>query len=168
MVLKGGGDDVGLALELAKGGGRADGLVVRLAAPGGENHLGGLAAQPGGNASAGLGEGLLGPLAHGVEAGGVAVLALEVGEHGLQRRVTQASGGGVISVNLHGRIPFLSLYSVNMGVDRYRSPVSGRRTTMVLPSFSGRLATWMAAWSAAPEEMPTSTPSLRPMSRPPA
>ena len=76
MVLKGGGDDVGLALELAKGGGRADGLVVRLAAPGGEDHLGGLAAQAGGNASPGLGEGLLGPLAHGVKAGGVAVLTL--------------------------------------------------------------------------------------------
>ena len=32
-------------------------------------------------------------------------------------------------------------------------------TTIVLPAFSGRLATWSAAASAAPEEMPTSSPS---------
>lgn len=31
-------------------------------------------------------------------------------------------------------------HSANIGVDRYRSPVSGSSTTMVLPSFSGRLA----------------------------
>lgn len=31
-------------------------------------------------------------------------------------------------------------YSENNGVDKYLSPVSGRRTTIVLPSFSGRFA----------------------------
>ena len=76
VVLEGGGDDVGLALQLPKGSHRADGLVVRLTAPGGKDHLGGLTAQTLGNASAGLGEGLLGPLARRVEAGGVAVLLL--------------------------------------------------------------------------------------------
>ena len=37
------------------------------------------------------------------------------------------------------------LYFVNIGVDRYRSPVSGSNTTMVLPLFSERLASSVAA-----------------------
>ena len=50
--------------------------------------------------------------------------------------------------------------------DRYRSPVSGSRTTMVFPAFSGRLASSIAANAAAPEEIPTSTPSFCPISLP--
>ena len=37
---------------------------------------------------------------------------------------------------------------------------------MVLPSFSGRLASSRAAATAAPEEIPTRTPSCVPISRP--
>ena len=60
----------------------------------------------------------------------------------------------------------LSLYSpIKPGVDRYRSPESGSRATMVLPAFSGRLASSTAAWMAAPEVMPTKMPSLRAASR---
>jgi hypothetical protein len=44
-------------------------------------------------------------------------------------------------------------------VDKYLSPVSGRRTTMVLPLFSGRFAICVAAKRAAPEEIPTKSPS---------
>ena len=35
--------------------------------------------------------------------------------------------------------------SANMGVERYLSPVSGRRTTIFFPLFSGRLAISVAA-----------------------
>ena len=60
----------------------------------------------------------------------------------------------------------LSLYSpIKPGVDRYRSPESGSRATMVLPAFSGRLASSTAAWMAAPEVMPTKMPSLRAAAR---
>ena len=56
-------------------------------------------------------------------------------------------------------------YFWNKSVERYRSPVSGRRTTMVLPAFSGFRASSRAAWSAAPEEMPTRMPSALPRAR---
>ena len=55
--------------------------------------------------------------------------------------------------------------SANIGVERYRSPVSGRSATMTLPAFSGRFASCAAAKTAAPEEMPTKTPSLRASAR---
>jgi hypothetical protein len=44
-------------------------------------------------------------------------------------------------------------------VERYLSPVSGRRTTILFPAFSERLATTVAACRAAPEEIPTRRPS---------
>ena len=65
-----------------------------------------------------------------------------------------------------GRYGLIVFQSANIGVDKYLSPVSGRRTTIVFPSFSGRLASSMAAHAAAPEEIPTSMPSLRPISFP--
>ena len=46
-------------------------------------------------------------------------------------------------------------------MDRYRSPESGRMTTMVFPAFSGSFPRVRAAYRAAPEEMPASTPSSR-------
>ena len=51
-------------------------------------------------------------------------------------------------------------------MERYLSPVSGSNATIVLPLFSGRLASSIAAQRAAPDEMPTSTPSLLPKSLP--
>ena len=53
-----------------------------------------------------------------------------------------------------------------MAEDRYRSPESGRTTTMVFPAYSGFLASSPAAHRAAPEEMPTRMPSVRTISRP--
>ena len=55
-----------------------------------------------------------------------------------------------------------------MGVERYRSPLSGSRATMTLPRFSGRRASYAAAHTAAPEVMPTRMPSRRANSRPAA
>ena len=49
----------------------------------------------------------------------------------------------------------------NSGVDRYRSPESGNKTTIFFPANSSRFATSTAANKAAPEEMPHSIPSLR-------
>ena len=46
------------------------------------------------------------------------------------------------------------------GVERYRSPVSGSRATMVFPAFSGLRASSSAAWNDAPDEIPTSRPSF--------
>ena len=46
-------------------------------------------------------------------------------------------------------------------VERYRSPVSGKITTIVCPAEPGRAATSSAAWSAAPDEMPARIPSSR-------
>jgi hypothetical protein len=51
--------------------------------------------------------------------------------------------------------------SWNSRVERDRSPVSGRTTTMSLPAFSGRFATSTAAHSAPPQEIPTKMPSSR-------
>ena len=57
-------------------------------------------------------------------------------------------------------------YYANIGVERYRSPVSGKSTTISLPLFSGRFASSVAAHTAAPEDIPTSTPSLRAIAAP--
>ena len=43
----------------------------------------------------------------------------------------------------------------------YRSPVSGRITTIILPSSCGRPAIASAAWRAAPEDAPAMMPSVR-------
>lgn len=50
-------------------------------------------------------------------------------------------------------------YSSNSGVEKYRSAVSGRTVTTVLPSPSF-LASWMAAATLVPLEMPHMRPSL--------
>lgn len=63
--------------------------------------------------------------------------------------------------------PFLFLlnykgYSSNAYkiVDKYLSPVSGNKATIVFPAFSGRCANCVAAYTAAPEDIPTSNPSF--------
>ena len=58
VVLKGGGDDVPLALPGAQVGGGEEGLGVGLAAAGGKGDLPELAAQAGGDPGPGLGQGL--------------------------------------------------------------------------------------------------------------
>lgn len=39
----------------------------------------------------------------------------------------------------------IAVYRLNSDVERYLSPVSGKRTTMVLPSYSGLFASSVAA-----------------------
>jgi hypothetical protein len=51
-------------------------------------------------------------------------------------------------------------YYSNISVEIYLSPVSGKITTIVLPSFSGRCETWIAAHKAAPELIPANIPSF--------
>lgn len=68
---------------------------------------------------------------------------------------------------LRQRANFYSfIQSLKSAVDKYLSPLSGRRATIVFPLFSGRFASSTAAKSAAPALIPTSTPSLFPMSLP--
>ena len=71
----------------------------------------------------------------------------------------------LLESNFSGRQEIHSLMA-NIFVDRYRSPVSGRMTTMFLPANSGRAATCDAAQTAAPDVMPASTPSCAASSRP--
>ena len=101
VMLKGGGEDVLLALQGAKPGGGDNGLVVGLAAAGGEDDLLGVAAQAPGHGLPGALERLVGSLPHGVQAGGVAVVALQAGEHGGHGGVAHSCGGGVIGINGH-------------------------------------------------------------------
>ena len=55
---------------------------------------------------------------------------------------------------------------MNKGVEKYLSPLSGKRATIVFPSFSGFLASSIAAKSAAPEDIPTRIPSFDAISLP--
>jgi len=55
--------------------------------------------------------------------------------------------------------PILYFVPLNSQVLIYRSPVSGRITTIIFPSLSCLLATSMAAHTAAPEEIPVKIPS---------
>ena len=104
VVLKGGGEDVLFALQGAEAGGGKDGLIVGLAAAGGEDDLLGVAAQALGHGLAGALQRLGGLLPHGVQAGGVAVVALQTGQHGGHGGVAHPCGGGIIGINSHALI----------------------------------------------------------------
>ena len=54
----------------------------------------------------------------------------------------------------------LAYSSLNISVDKYLSPVSGNKTTIVLLWFSFLWAKMVAAFTAAPLEIPTSKPSF--------
>ena len=106
VVLKGGGDDVGLALAFAPDGHGTNGLVVRLRATGGEGDLPGTGrAQRRCHPGPGFGQGLHGGLAHGMQAGGVAVDLIHIGQHGPDRRLAHPGGCRIVSINCHGLPP---------------------------------------------------------------
>ena len=46
---------------------------------------------------------------------------------------------------VHNLQAIIAVYRLNSDVERYLSPVSGKRTTMVLPSYSGLFASSVAA-----------------------
>ena len=56
-----------------------------------------------------------------------------------------------ISIKKGWNFSTLIYYSkLNIGVDKYLSPVSGNNTTITLPAFSSLLANWIAPYKAAP------------------
>ncbi len=124
VVLDGGGDDVPFVLAGAQGSRRTDGLVVGLAAPRGEGDLGRIAVQVPGDGGPGGVQGLVGPLAEGVQAGRIAVLLPEIGQHGGQGGVTQPGGRRVVQIDVHGMLlcpperTLVSDYSANSAVER--------------------------------------------------
>ena len=87
-------------------------------------------------------------------------------QSGSGQKSTEAAQAAAAAENKRVQGSVCCCQSAKSGVDRYLSPVSGSRTTMVFPSFSGRFASSIAAETAAPEEMPTRMPSLLPMSLP--
>ncbi len=106
VVLKGRGDDVGLALPLAPGGHGANGLVVGLGAAGGEGDLPGVGrAQGRRHPGPGVGQGFHSCLAHGMQAGGVAVDLIHIGQHRPDRRLAHPGRGRVVCIDGHGMPP---------------------------------------------------------------
>ena len=111
VVLKRGGNNVLLALPRPDAGGGDDGLVVRLAAAGGKCDLLKAAPETGGHPPPCVGQRLGGLLAHGVQAGGVAVVRLEIGKHGRHGLVAHPRGSGVVCIDLHRITPLTYLFS---------------------------------------------------------
>ena len=66
----------------------------------------------------------------------------------VQPVVLTVFGSGYLFVNEFAKIRtfiiFYFTFYLNSSVERYLSPVSGRRTTMFLPSFSGSIAALIA------------------------
>ena len=112
VVLEGGGDDVLFALALTDAGGGDQSLVVGLAAAGGEGDLPGRAAQAGGHGLPGALQGLGGLLAQPVKAGGVAVVGLHVGQHGVDGRAAHFCGCSIIRVYHSGFLLCGAVYNM--------------------------------------------------------
>ena len=98
VVLNGGGDKVLFAATRPEFGGADDGLVVRLAAAGGEVNLPGLGPDGTGHRLPGGLQRLLGLLAGGMEAGGIAPELLHGVQHGLLSGGAGFCGCGVVRV----------------------------------------------------------------------
>ena len=98
VVLEGGGDDMGLPGFLPRRSRAADGLVVGLAAAGGEGDLPGLGPDDRRDLGSGLLQTFFRVLAQGVEAGGVAVVVLQTGHHGVDGGAAHFRGGRVVGV----------------------------------------------------------------------
>ena len=98
MVFKGRGHDVLLALQGAVLGGRPDGLVVCLTAPGGEVNFTRFGVETFGYVGSGLGQGLCGSLADGVQGRGISKVLLQIGEHGLYGNTTHFGGCCVVDI----------------------------------------------------------------------
>ena len=108
-MLKGRGDDMGLALPLPQDGRAADGLVIGLGAAGGEVDLAGRCAEQGRDAGAGVLQRLLRLLADGVQTGWVAVYGFQIGQHGVNGRSAHLRRCRVVSIDSHG-VPPVSAY----------------------------------------------------------
>ena len=115
VVLKGGGDNVLLALARAEAGGGKNRLIVGLAAAGGEDDLSRLTTQALSNGGPGGVQGFLGLLTHGVQGRGVAVDLVQVGQHGVDGHLRSGGGGRVVGVNSHNVFLHRYLPSNSMG-----------------------------------------------------
>lgn len=79
----------------------AQGLGIRLTAAGRKHDLPGIGMQVPGKNLPGLGQLFRRPLSRCMQAGGIGVLLLEAGHHGLQCRLTQSGCCRVIRINIH-------------------------------------------------------------------
>ena len=102
MMLKGGGNNVLLSLPGSQPGGGDNGLVIGLTAAGGEVDFPGLTAQAGCHLVPGIVQCLPGSLANRVEAGWVAEIVLEIGQHGVDGRLAHGGGCCIVCINVHG------------------------------------------------------------------
>ena len=98
VVFKSGGDDVLFALALADACGGDQSLIVRLAAAGGKGDLTGRTAQTFSHGLPCALQGFGGLLPQPVQAGGVAVMGLHVGQHGVDGRAAHFCRCSVIRV----------------------------------------------------------------------
>ena len=130
MVFKRRGNNMLFASAHPQRSGGHNGLVIRLAASGGKRDLPRIGMEAGRDPAPGIFQRFLGLLSKGVEAGRVAVIFFHIGQHSIDSRLAHFGGCSIVCVNHN--IP-LGLSSVNMGVERYLSPVSGSRATMVFP-----------------------------------
>jgi len=102
VVLKLGGNQVLFAFPGPEVGRRADGLIVGLGTAGGKIDLAGIVrAQNVRNGFAGALQAGLCVLREGVQAGRIAVVLREIGEHRVQRRLAHRRGGGIVCINEH-------------------------------------------------------------------
>ena len=109
MMLKGGGDDVLLALARAERGRRQQGLIVRLAAAGRERDLTGVAAKVLCHRLARSLQGLRSLLPQRIQARRVAVALTQEGQHGIHGGLTHPRGGSIVSINVHVDSPLWCL-----------------------------------------------------------
>ena len=98
-MLKHAGDNVPLPLCPQSGGGGMDCPVVGFGAAAGKENLPRLAAQGGSYLFPGKLYIPLGVSAQGINAGGIAVLPGQIGQHSLQHGPGHLCGGGVVSIN---------------------------------------------------------------------
>ena len=99
VMLKHAGDNVPLPLCPQSGGGGTDCPVVGFGTAAGKENLPRLAAQSGSYLFPGKLYIPLGVSAQGINAGGIAVLPGQIGQHSLQHGPGHLCGGGVVSIN---------------------------------------------------------------------
>ena len=102
VVLEGGGDDVAAALCRTERGSGEERLIIAFTAAGGEHKLVRRTPEQARHCLARADEDAACSLPCGVQAGGIAVLLPQTGEHRGERRLTQARGGGIIGIDKHG------------------------------------------------------------------
>ena len=99
LMLDAGDDDAVATGLLAGNGGAFDGEIGAFAAAAGEDDFTGFTTEDGGDAGAGVFDGVAGDARFGMEAGGVVPVLSEVREHGGEDRLGHRGGGGVVEID---------------------------------------------------------------------